>query len=132
MITLPLHMKNDSLELLKESEDVIFTYLNARSLNDSISKTDDHLMLGFLECCHACGFLYIILARFSLTTLVNDEDPIYRTKLLTPPNRIEDANRFLTSLNSRFKLAQKLAYLRKNLEKADLTKALLLVIDFSN
>lgn len=131
MTNLPLHLKNESFELLRESEELIFAYLNTQNLNKSICKSErPDLMLSYLECCHTCGFVYIILARFSLTALLTNEDPIYRTKVSMSPARIEDANRFLSSLNNEFKLADKLKYLRKNFEKADLTKALFLVSVF--
>lgn len=131
MTNLPLHLKNESFELLRESEELIFAYLNTQNLTKSICKSErPDLMLSYLECCHACGFVYIILARFSLTALLTNEDPIYRTKVSMSPARIQDANRFLNSLNNEFKLAEKLKHLRKNFENADLTKALFLVRNF--
>lgn len=84
-------------------------------------------MFDYLECCTTCGFLYVILTRFSLTTVPNDDDPVVATKLYTPPSRIQDLNRFLTSLNNEFRLADRLKHLRANFNNAHLTKALFLV-----
>lgn len=88
-------------------------------------------MFAYMDCCITCGFLYIILVRFSLTTVYDAEDPEIKMKPFTPPSRIEDVNRFLERLNNEFKLADRLKYMREKFTKADLTKVFLLVLIYS-
>lgn len=75
------------------------------------------LIVNYLECCFVVGFVYIILARYSLTTKTSNE-PALSSTLTRSAKFLSDLKKFLHKLNHQFKLADKFQNSVKAFEKS--------------
>lgn len=97
---MPLHLKNQSLELLSQSR----SYLNSQLMISKKNKlTEDQETIACLDCYYTCGYLYLLMYRFSATTAPSTSTIVHSE------SSKKELEQFLTDMNETFKLRERIA-----------------------